>query len=252
VAKKNPILSDHKLVQKKLQPPFFHAFQGWNTQFTETPYLYKVLPEILWQSFLNKKYGVYVASTITLELLKHIQTIRNVEDGKLFCFISNYETLTDNQTDKILGKLFLNENYKMLIEGILPFIRVFPECPLSKLIYNPLAEHTVKDIELVKEVLNQLLNKTSVHSTHMLSNIFYYIFEMGALKVKKDSPLLKLNEIEYYPDSEQSQITASAMRAGINPFVTGETFLKQNSEWQKYFWNQAYKLEPNNIDNLYC
>ena len=250
--KKNQILADHKLVKKKLKPPLFHAFQNWETQFNEVPYLYKVLPEIVWQGFLNQKYGVAVASTITMKLLDTINEARNFEKGKLFCMISNFELLTENQIDKVLGKLFLDSDYKKIIEAILPFMRMFPECPLKVLLYNPLSESTKDDVEYVKFVIMPLLNKTSKEATFLLANTIFYAFQMDILKVTADSKLLNLNQIEFYPDTEESKMIASALRASINMFVQKDSFIIEVSDkWQNYFWNQAYKLEPNNIDNLY-
>jgi hypothetical protein len=248
---KKKILSDHKLVKKKLQPPFFHSFPGWKTQFNEVPYLYKVLPELVWQVFLNDKYGVPVASSITLKLLEIIRIARHEEKGKLFCMISNFELLTEKEIDKVLAKLFLDNDYKKIIDAILPFMRMFPDCPLKVLLYNPLSKPTKEDLVYVKSVIQLLLDKTSKEATFVLANAIYYAFQMDVLKVHADSKLLNLNQIEFYPDTEESQIIASSLRASINLFVQDGVFIKVSNNWQNYFWNQAYKLEPHNIDNLY-
>ncbi len=246
--RKNKILKDHKLVGKKLLPPFLHSFPG---QFNESPYLNKVLPEIIWQGFLIEKFGVPVASSITLKLLEEIQSARNFEKSKLFCFISNFELLSQNQIDRILGKLFLDSDYKKIIEAILPFIRTFPECPLRALLYNPIAECNDEDITHVKSIIKPLLDKSSKEATFVLANTIYFAFQMDILKVPEDSKLLNLNQIEFYPDNEESKIIASLLRASINIFVQQDIFIEVSEKWQKYFWNQAYKREPHNIDNLY-
>lgn len=248
---KKKILADHKLVKKKLEPPFFHLLPEWKTQFNEVPYLYKVLPELVWQGFLNEKYGVPVASTITMKLLDAINVARNSEKGKLFCMISNFELLTPKDIDKVLGKLFLDRDYKKIVDAILPFMRMFPECPLKVLFYNPIKEPTAEDISYVKSVIKPLLNKTSKEATFALANAIYCAFQMDILKVNADSKLLNLNQIEFYPDTEESQMIASSVRASINMFVLNGSFIEVSQKWQTYFWNQAYKLEPYNIDNLY-
>lgn len=248
---KKKILSDHKLVKKKLEPPFFHSLPGWKTNFNEVPYLYKVLPELVWQGFLNDKYGVPVASNITMKLLEIIHAARNFEKGKLFCMISNFELLTEKEIDKVLAKLFLDSDYKKIVDGILPFMRMFPECPLKVLLYNPLSEPTAEDLTYVKSVIKPLLNKTTKEATFVLANAIYYAFQMDILKVHADSKLLNLKQIEFYPDTEESQMIASSLRASINMFVQKGAFIEVSDKWQNYFWNQAYKLEPHNIDNLY-
>lgn len=248
---KKKILEDHKLVKKKLEPPFFHSFSGWKTNFIEVPYLYKVLPELVWQGFLNDKYGVPVASRITIKLLEIIRVARNEEKGKLFCMISNFELLTEKEIDNILGKLFLDPDYIKIIDAILPFIRIFPECPLKVLLCKPLSEPTENDLAHVKKIIKPLLNKISKEATFMMANTLYFAFKMDVFKVHADSKLLKLKEIEFYPDTEESLLIAGILRASINIFVQKEMFIKISDKWQNYFWNQAYKLEPNNIDNLY-
>lgn len=244
-------MSDHILVKKKLEPPFFHSLSGWKTTFIETPYLYKVLPEIVWQGFLNEKYGVPVASDITLKLLNIIQSVIPPETAKLFGLISNFELLTEKETDKILGVLFMDSDYLKIRDALLPFMRMFPECPLKVLFYNPFSEPTEEDLVYVKSVIKSLLNKTSKEATFVLANIIYYALQMDILKVNPSSKLLKLKQIEFYPDTEDSQIIASLLRSSINIFIQNPLFIDVSEKWQKYFWNQAYKLEPYNIDNLY-
>lgn len=251
MAKKNSILSDHKLINKKLEPPFFHSLPGWKTTHIEIPYLYKVLPELIWQGFLIDKYGVQVASNITLKLLEIINASRNYEKGKLFCMISNFELLTEKQINNIFAKLFLDSDYKKIVDAILPFMRLFPDCPLKVLLYNPITDPTEEDILYVKSVLKPLLNKTTREATFVLSNAIYFAFQMDVLKVNADSKLLNLNQIEFYPDTEESQVIASLLRASINMFVQSGPFIEVSDKWQNYFWNQAYKIEPNNIENLY-
>lgn len=249
--KRSKILGDHKLVNKKLKPPFFHLLSELKTQLNEVPYLYKVLPEIVWQGFLNAKYGVPVASSITLKLLEIIRVVRNKEKDKLFCMISNFELLTKEEGDRVLATLCLDSDYKKIVNSILPFLKLFPDCPLKALIYNPISEPMKEDLVYVKSVIKPLLDKSTKEATFVLANTTYYAFQMDMLKVDAESSLLNLNQIEFYPDTEESQMIASSLRAAINMFVQDGPFIEVSNRWQNYFWNQAYKLEPFNIDNLY-
>ncbi len=248
---KNKILSDHKQVGKKLLPPFLHSFPSWQTQFSETPYLYKVLPEIIWQGFLNDKYGIKNSVEITMYILETIRETTDLKKGRLFCFISNFETLNDKQIDKILSCFFMNSNYKKFVEAITPFINVFPQCPLNKILYNAIPEYSESDLQHVKNIINKLLNKKSKEATLILANTIYCANQMDVLHITKDSCFLHMDEIVNYPNTEESKKIAGFLRASINPFVVNDTFILQNSHWAKYFWNQAYKLESFNIDNLY-
>ncbi|PKP06789.1 MAG: hypothetical protein CVU10_04310 [Bacteroidetes bacterium HGW-Bacteroidetes-5] len=245
---KKKILSDHKQVGKKLLPPFLNSFPR---QLYDSPYLCKVLPEIIWQGFLNDKYGIKNSVDITLYLLHAIHEATKLEKGKLFCFISNYEILDEKHIDKIRSRLFFNNNYKKFLEAIQPFISVFPECPLRKIFYNKIPEYSKKDLQYVKNITKKLLNNDSKETTLILANTFYFANQMGVLHLTKDSCLLNMDEVINYPDTGESKKIASFLRASINPFVGNDIYIYQNSMWSKYFWNRAYQLEPFNVDNLY-
>lgn len=242
----NKILSDHKMVGKKLVPPLLQ-----NHQFNELPYINNILPEIIWQGFLIEKYGVKSSVELSLFLLTTIRDSANIESGKLFCFISNFETLNKTQVDKIVSQLSSNKNYNKILDALRPFLNVFPECPLNKILQNNISDYSKQDLEYVKMVTTQLLDKNSKETTLVLANTIYCANQMGVLKVTKDSCFLRMDEVFNYPNTEESKKIASFLRATINPIVGNDTFVFQNSNWSKYFWNRAYKLEPFNIDNLF-
>lgn len=243
---KNKILSDHKMVGKKLIPPFLHSFN-----FSELPYVHNILPEIIWQGFLLNKFGIKHSVELTLFLQNTIQDFAKTEKGKLFCFISNFETLSDSQVENIISGLSTIGYYKKIIEALTPFLNVFPECPLNKIFKINSTKFSKEELDYVKTITNQLINKKSKETTLILANTVYCANQIGVLHVTKDSCFLHMDEIINYPNTEESKKIASFLRASINPFVGNGTFVFQNSHWLKYFWNRAYKLEPFNIDNLY-
>ncbi len=165
--------------------------------------------------------------------------------------ISNFTLLEEKEVDSILGTLFLDSDYKKILDALLPFIRVFPECPLKVLFYNSVSESTEEDLTYVKSVIRPLLDKTTKESTLVLSNAIYYTIQMGFLAIGANNKLANLNQIKFYPDTEESQMVASSVRASINIFVKNDNFIKVDKSWQTYFWNQAYRFEPYNIDSLY-
>lgn len=244
------VLSDHKMVKKKLIPPMLQEKPGYDIKHIDVSYIDRVLPEIIWQAFLNDKLGVTKGSQISLELLKEIQSILGVDKCKLFCFISNFELLTKSQIDSLNSVLFLNEGFKEIKEAILPFIKVFPDCPLNVLYHEKIPKFNDDDLNYVKSIISSILDKTSVVSTHSLSNTFYYAFQLERIKVHKESSLLKLQEIQFYPDTEISLMVAGSLRASINMFFRDE-FIIADGKWRNYFWNRAHQIEPNNINNLY-
>ena len=115
------VLSDHKLIGKKLKPPIFQAFKDWETNFQETSYLDYVLSEIIWQAILNNAYGLTIASNITLKFLKEIQNHKPANNLRLFSLISNYETLTKEQLDLILNALKDDNEFKICFSSEMGF-----------------------------------------------------------------------------------------------------------------------------------
>ncbi len=247
--KKTKVLSDHQLKGKKLIPPFFHALQGWEQHFNEVPYVNMVLPEIIWQAILNERYGVRDTADICLSFLKKVDNILGKSNTKFFCFLSNYESLNDTDVRKIKENCY--QELKMIASALSAFVRVFPDCPIGVLFDTPVQSFSNQDVGECKRIINLLLEKVGKETTFSLANIIYYAFELGRLKVHKESSLLKLNSIHLYPTTEESKIVASTFRSTVNLFASQENFVVQKSFWRSYFWNRGHTIEPNKIENLY-
>jgi hypothetical protein len=239
---KKKILKDHNLRNKTLVSPM-NEFLSKGT-FNSTPYIYLILPELLWQAILNDKLGVKYASNISLDLIKDLEEDKN---SLPLCFISNFAKLNNNRVESIIH----NTHYAKMLNELKVLVRIFPECPLKILFDDNPEEYTLEDITYLKKILNPLLNRTSRESICAMTNLIYYIFETNRLTVQKDSTLLKINEITFYPDTDLSKLVASSVRATLNLFAGNENFLNRDCEWSKYFWNRAYSLEPDSVNNLY-
>jgi len=247
-AKMTKILKDHKLVNKKLQPPFFNSFKDWKTQFIEVSYIEKIFPEIIWLGLLNKNMGVQKSAQAILDLSKLINSIQKNKNAKCFSFISNYKNLNLNEITELLN--LKHPSVELIKINIQSFIKVFPNSPLSFLKDNTI-DYSKEDLYIIKETMKDLSYKNNSECVFALSNVIYHLLELGILKVPKDSCFMNLNEISNYPNSYESKKIAGAVRASLNSLIRSDLIDVKYSDWVKYFWNRAFEIEPYQIENLY-
>ncbi|WP_417858797.1 hypothetical protein [Xanthomarina gelatinilytica] len=244
----NKVLKDHKQVGKKLQPPFLNYFDDWQTQFIEVSFMDNIVPEIIWLAFLNDKLGVSQSAELSLNFLKIIRGIRQEKTTKCFSFISDFEVLTKSEKEQILKAS--NHLLDRIKPNIFPLIKVFPKSPLNFL-FSDIPEYNQEDVSEVKRILKSIDGKRNKESVWALGNIIYHLFLLDILRVTKESSLIHLPEIEKYPATELSRKVASAIRASIYPIIKSKKRAIENSDWQKYFWNRAFEIEPYVINNFY-
>tara|TARA_R110001606_G_scaffold62165_1_gene144904 strand:- start:1463 stop:2197 length:735 start_codon:yes stop_codon:yes gene_type:complete len=240
------VLEDHKLVKKKLQPPIFNSFKGWKSEFIEISYINKIVPEIVWIAYLNNFIRVPKTVELISYLIENINNTKSASEYSQNLFISNYEKINIKEIKTLEG-----EKFKYLKEQIRSFINIHPECPINKIFNIKPEKPNASEITEYKKILNLLLDKTSILSVHTLSNIVYHLIDNKNLSVGQDSIFVELNKIKDYPKTMFSKKLASSIRASLNPIMCNDNFVLQESQWQKNFWNNTYKLEPYKIENIY-
>ena len=72
----------------------------------------------------------------------------------------------------------------------------------------------------------------------MQANAIYVAFVTDKLKVQRGTALANFPAVEKYPETDESRLVASSIRATINGFF-GEMFLGKSTPWARYFWNRG-------------
>lgn len=234
------LLGDHKKVGKRLIPPLLQdnkfEFVSWKKFF---------IPEFLWLGLLIAKFGYLDGLGLAL-LLSNTAIKTNLDNGlpKLFVSISSFDTLSVEQKNEMVKILRESGRISLFNSAFRVFIHFYPKCPLNFLFQKDevLQSNNVSDLSELKVVLNSLFDRGGVESTFVQAGVIYISIMTDILKLQPDSLLLQLPCVQDYPNTDESQIVASLIRATING-VVGDEFSNNPSSWPIYFWNRGFELE---------
>jgi len=247
--KKNRVLTDHKKIGRKLIPPFFSNFSDWKIEFNPIEPFREIVPEIIWQVYLNNHFGVSIASSLSLKFLESLEKIKTSK--KIHCLLSNLEEFKDSEVNDFINNFSNEEWYKSINKGLNSFNTILPYNPL----YRFFKTDGVVEIDICKQELKDtilsLKSKRNKEFVLAVSNIIYYLLILERIKIPNDSIINELNKISDYPHTEESQILASTLRANIYLIIKSHDFNSQESKWKNTFWKMCNKLEPNNIKNIF-
>lgn len=228
------ILTDHKKVGTKLVPPLLSVMGESDYSYVE-----KGIPQIIWIALLNKKFGLKTGTSISLEFVQIIDSLKLKKDVPYN--ISWFSDTKNEDISKIKDDLKLAKVFDKIRDGLGPLLNVYPKCPLSKIF--GFQNYSDDDISIIKETLIELYDKYSRESTFALANTVYYMGMCKKLHIVKNSHLENLENLIHYPKTEESKIIASMIRATTNMLLSDIT-IKDNKEWVHYFWNRGLELEP--------
>ncbi|MEM1405639.1 MAG: hypothetical protein AAGG59_02605 [Bacteroidota bacterium] len=227
------VLENHTRLGKKLLPPLM------NLNLKEISYVQYVIPELIWIAILNKKYGLKKGTELGLELVRLTSTLSLLNNN--FSYISSYELLNNSVRKRILTELNHRGVLGPIQDGLFDFVSIYPECPLSFLVDS--STNSKDKLQGLKEILLDLYDKKGATATFMMGNVLYFMGVMGKLRLVKGSPMDNLPELQNYPETLDSRIIASGVRATIFAMI-GKNFISASGNWNKYFWKRGIELEP--------
>lgn len=241
--KPKKILHDHKKKGRKLVPPFVHSMGN----ITPVRWLDNLLPEIFWLGLLAKQYGEKDAADLALKLSTVTNEIIQPEMAYSFNFISEYSLVTTTHSLKILEKVG-KEKSELILNGLWPLVFFYPMCPLKVLFPETWNEGINKNssLDLLKEVAELLSDRREKFATFVQTTSYYLGIMSGKVRIAAGLPSadFDLNEIEHYPDTEQSRKIASSVRAHMNGLGGIVLDNQSHKDWAKYFWNRGFEISP--------
>lgn len=233
------ILSDHKLVGKKLVPPFATLENKVEVSWVDI-----IIPDLIWIALIRTKLGNKIGTEVVNKFIS-ISTQHEDSSFKMFAFISTYESLSDDTKARIKEDLIKEGVKSIMLDCLEPFLNMYPSCPLAFLQEaSDIKAVDSKFLQSYKELLLRMMDKRSVISTFTIANIIYSLFLSNRIEVDQNSILTKLPKIQDYPNTELSRVIASNLRACINALYSKEHFDGHSSNWANSFWNTGIKLEP--------
>lgn len=234
----NGILSDHKREGKRFIPPL--------AQLGTTPisWVQTLLPELIWIGLLNHKFGLSIGAELSLGLSRAVaEIVPHAPDARWPIAISTFVQPETSHRERLLEELSKLGHLESLKTALLPLILFYPECPLKYLYSEPPAAKSQAELMTdFKTALAALFNRWEKPATLVQANAMYICFVSGKFKFFKGSLLEKFPEVAKFPDTEDSKMVASLVRASLN--VQFGTPLYKPNDWPKYFWNRGLQLEP--------
>ena len=243
--KTEKVLQDHVLKGKKLVAPF-------NTQVPVkySSYTRNVIPELIWLSILNKRYGYKETTEIYLGIIEALKEIK--PDSELWWGrVSDYSTLISDEASAMREILLKKTTLFKIQTGLSDFVALYSECPLQ-VFYSkkPVTENKENALIKIKEIIKSIYYKRSVEATFMQAQIVY-----GGLfssRVQDPNGLIRkyLDEIENDPESDDFKMGSASICATINLLVGGEFSKLASPVWRVYFWQKGLELEGVDLSGL--
>lgn len=235
-AKRERVLSDHKRIGKKFLPPFTTLMGRLN----EVGWVDDLLPEVLWLGMLNEKFGLHRGAELALQTAKAADQALGARHDRWLHMTSQYVGIPEETWPRILSNLkpiYLEQ----VREALRPLVALYPECALVKL-WVDRPEVRVDDVNQMRTAVGKLVDRTSQAATYAQANCVYIMFGTNKLVVHQGSILEKLESVVDYPNSLESEMVASGIRATITGFGSRED--QASRDWSAYFWRRGLELAP--------
>ena len=207
------------------------------------------LPEIVWLGLLNEYDDLKKGASLSLALSKAANNSYSGEKKRLFAAISSYSLLNKDQCNEILDILEKSQQLEELQKALYPLFLFYPECPLNFLFQRKVykTKSRISVLKKLKNVLASLFDREGKQATLMQANLIYIALCTDMLRVPKGSAISRFPNIIDYPNTIDSKIIASSIRASINGFFGAnmDGFGPiPDSTWPAYFWNRGLVIEP--------
>jgi hypothetical protein len=241
---KKKILEDHTKKGKVLQPPLLTM-----ATFVETAWLDYAVPEFIWILILIEQYGVKQGCRLSLEFanISDQFIISKTNNGSAATIVSYYDLLSDSEKVEIIDEMKRLSLLTKFQKALLPFLKLYPKCPLSFIISENADVESKVDWEYVesyKKNLGEFLDKSEFKSSIVMANVIGFLSSVDRFHITLESKVPELDEIFSYPETEESKHLASFLRSSISLCFNVEWDYKRDNDWVRYFWNQSIKIEP--------
>lgn len=230
-------MKNHRVHKKKLIPNFLDVV---DTRFPGISWSGQKVPEIIWLSFVANRVGRKSSIELAVKFAKVFLSIKN--DFLLTCFFpSTISKLDDKECSLIRTQLKDIGIYDQYLLPVSEFCWLFPDCPLTK-VFEDLHEGK-PDVDLLKNLMLELSNPISKETVFTFGTIVFSMMATRRINIPPQSPMGRFEFLNDYPDTLESKMLASGIRATIN-ICFNPDFYDYSNNWIQYFSNKCYSYEP--------
>ena len=234
---KGGVLGDHRRIGKRFVPPFA-AMLG---RLNPVKWIDALLPEVLWLGMLNNDHGhrrgiqlaEALATTVDRAMAPHT---------KVFAIASAYSSIPSERWTEII-RLISTDSFGELQRTLRPLVALYPRSAFRGLWGGDQPQPRDGDIGVMRTQVGTMVNRGGRPAMLAQANAIYIAGITGKLVVNQGSMLSKLEAITQYPDTEESRMVGSAVRAA-SLMLGRHTDEEQRaaSEWTRYFWQRGIEI----------
>jgi hypothetical protein len=234
---KGGVLGDHRRVGKRFVPPFV-AMLG---QLQYVKWIDDLLPEVLWLGMLNNDHGLRRG----VQLAKKLSTAADrvmAPHPHVFARTSTYSSIPSEQWPKIV-ELISPTALNQLLSTLRPFVVLYPECPFYALWLSDPPQPYADDVVVMRTQVETLLNRGDRPAMLAQANAIFIARVTGKLILNQGSFLSNFEAIVAYPDTEESRMVGSAIRAASMMLGHNtEEAQEAGGNWTRYFWQRGIEI----------
>lgn len=200
-----------------------------------------LLPEVLWLGMLNNDHGHRHGIQLA-EALATAADRATAPNTKVFGIASAYSSISSERWSEI-NQLISAHSFGELRRTLRPLVALYPQSAFIGLWEGDQPQPLDGDIGVMRTQVGTMVNRGGRPAMLAQANAIYIAGITGKLILNQGSMLSNLEAITQYPDTEESRMVGSAVRAAI--LMLGrhaDEDKRAGAEWTRYFWQRGIEI----------
>jgi hypothetical protein len=234
---KSPVLGDHRRVGKRFIPPFVATLGRLNP----VTWIDTLLAEVLWLGMLNNDHGHRRGIQLAAALAKAVDRAM-APHTKVFALASAYSSIPCERWTEII-RLVRTDSFGELQRSLRPLVTLYPQSAFRGLWGGDPPQPFESDIRIMRTQVGTMVNRGGRPAMLAQANAVYIAGITEKLIFNQGSMLSNLEAITQYPDTDDSRMVGSAVRATI--LMLGrhtDEDERASTEWTRYFWQRGIEI----------
>lgn len=231
------VLSGHKQIGKRFVTPFNQI-----ELVTETRYVERIMPELLWMDMINNLHGYRRGIDLTMAFCSQVRSAIGADEFINFTVASKFSAVSVENRVRVLDTLSASGILSDLSSALAPLIRNYPSFPMTWLFgaaEDDLQSDAVgADLEQVSVSVKRIIDKYTYPASIVQANVLVFRSMSGTLHYAEHVPVPDFNAMAENPDSEPGQRAATQARIGAMMDIVRD----EDDAWPRSFWNDNYRL----------
>ena len=226
------ILAGHKRIGKRFVTPFNQL-----ELVTETRYVERIMPELLWMDMINSLYDYRPGIETAMSLCSQVRDAIGASDFTNFTVASKFATVAEDERVRVLEALKGSEVLGAASKALSPLIRNYPSFPMTWLLLDA-DDNPDADLDRISASVKRIIDKYAYPASIIQANVLVFRGMSGALHFADHVPVPDFNAMAEDPESEAGRRAAAQARMGAMMDIVRD----EDDTWPRAFWNDNYRL----------